>query len=60
MDWAPDDEFRICDEGGGIVIGGSHFVLQISEDWVSIPAINITFLKEGEIGFKSMSRADIF
>lgn len=52
-DGTPNQEFGVLHEGVGVVVGIGEFLFEIGEDGMCVSSIDITLLKDGEIGLES-------
>lgn len=58
-DGTPDEESGVLHEGAGLVVGVGQFVLQIGKDWVRVCSVDVTLLKDGEVGLEPIAWTDV-
>lgn len=59
VDGTPNEESGVLHEGAGLVVGVGQFVFQIGKDWVRVCSIDITLLKDGEVGLEPIAWTDV-
>lgn len=55
-DGTPNQKFGVLHEGVGVVIGVGELVFQIGKDRMCVCSVDVTLLKDGEVGPKATAR----
>lgn len=59
VDGAPDEESGVLHEAAGLVVGVGQFVFQIGKDRVRVCSVDVTLLKDGEVGLEPIAWTDV-